>query len=64
MQKRRPYGETLKEQLLAGARDRLYNFIWADGDIRGVIMNGTRMINEMRANHELGIPESPMGVKS
>jgi molecular chaperone Hsp33 len=58
MQKKKPYGDTLKEQLLAGARDRLYNFILADGAIRGVIMNGTRMINEMRANHELGILET------
>jgi molecular chaperone Hsp33 len=58
MQKKQPYGETLKEQLRAGARDRLYNFILADGAMRGVIMNGTRMINEMRANHELGILET------
>jgi molecular chaperone Hsp33 len=58
MQKIRPYGETLKEQLLAGARDRLYNFLLADGAMRGVIMNGTRMINEMRANHKLGILET------
>jgi len=58
MQKKKPYGNTLKEQLRAGARDRLYNFILADGAIRGVIMNGTRMINEMRANHELGILET------
>ena len=58
MQKKKPYGDTLKEQLLAGARDRLYNFILADGAVRGVIMNGTRMVNEMRANHELGILET------
>ena len=58
MLKKNPYGNTLKEQLLAGARDRLHNFIVADGAIRGVIMNGTRMINEMRANHELGILET------
>jgi len=58
MQKKKPYGETLKEQLRAGARDRLHNFILADGAMRGVIMNGTRMINEMRANHELGILET------
>ena len=58
MQKTKPYGDTLKEQLLAGARDRLYNFILADGAVRGVIMNGTRMVNEMRANHELGILET------
>ena len=58
MQKKKPYGNTLKEQLRAGARDRLYNFILADGAIRGVIMNGTRMVNEMRSNHELGILET------
>jgi len=58
MQKKKPYGDTLKEQLRAGARDRLYNFLLADGAIRGVIMNGTRMVNEMRANHALGILET------
>ena len=58
MIKKKPYGDTLKEQLLAGARDRLYNFLLADGAVRGVILNGTRMVNEMRANHELGILET------
>ncbi len=52
------YGNTLKEQLLAGTRDRLYNFLLADGTVRGVIMNGTRMVNEMRWNHELGVLET------
>ncbi len=58
MVKKKPYGDTLKEQLLAGARDRLHSFLLADGAVRGVIMNGTRMVNEMRANHELGILET------
>ena len=58
MKKKKPFGETLKEQLQAGARDRLHNFMLADGAIRGVILNGTRMVNEMRANHELGILET------
>jgi len=58
MIKKKPYGDSLKEQLKAGARDRLYNFILADGAVLGVIMNGTRMVNEMRANHELGILET------
>jgi len=58
MQKKKPYGETLKEKLIASAKDRLHNFLLADGAIRGVIMNGTRMVNEMRANHELGILET------
>ena len=58
MIKKKPYGDTLKDQLLAGARDRLHNFLLADGAVRGVILNGTRMVNEMRANHELGILET------
>jgi len=58
MEKKKIYGDTLKDQLLASAKDRLYNFLLADGAIRGVIVNGTRMINEMRANHELGILET------
>ena len=58
MQKKKPYGDTLKEKLIASAKDRLYNFLLADGAIRGVIMNGTRMVNEMRANHELGVLET------
>ncbi len=58
MQKKKPYGNTLKEKLIASAKDRLYNFLLADGAIRGVIMNGTRMVNEMRANHELGVLET------
>ncbi len=58
MIKKKPYGKTLKELLLASARDRLHTFLLADGDVRGVVLNGTRMVNEMRANHELGILET------
>jgi molecular chaperone Hsp33 len=58
MIKKKRYGDTLKDQLLSGARDRMYNFVLADGAVRGVILNGTRMINEMRANHEAGILET------
>ena len=50
--------ESLKERLLARAKDRLYSFLLADGAIRGAILHGTRMTNEMRANHELGILET------
>jgi molecular chaperone Hsp33 len=50
--------ETLKDRLREGAKDRLYNFLLADGDIRGAVLHGTRMVNEMRANHELGILET------
>jgi molecular chaperone Hsp33 len=58
MKKKKPYGDTLKEKLLASAKDRLHKFLLADGAIRGAIMNGTRMVNEMRTNHELGILET------
>ncbi len=58
MIKKNIYGKTLKDQLKASARDKLYNFILADGTIRGVILNSVRMINEMRANHDLGILET------
>jgi molecular chaperone Hsp33 len=58
MIKRNIYGDDLKAQLLAGANDRLVHFTLADDTVRGVVVNGTRMVNEMRANHELGILET------
>jgi len=58
MIKKKIYGETLKDQLIASATDRLYQFLLVDGAVRGAVVNGTRMINEMRANHGLGILES------
>ena len=58
MIKRKLFGNTLKEQLQASANDRLHVFLLADGTVRGGIVNGTRMVNEMRANHELGILET------
>ena len=58
MIKKQPYGNDLKAQLKAGARDKLYHFTLSGGLIRGAILHGTRMTNEMRANHELGILET------
>jgi molecular chaperone Hsp33 len=58
MRKKKLYGDTLKEQYRASARDRITTFLLADGALRGSVLNGTRMINEMRANHELGILET------
>lgn len=58
MRKKKLYGDTLKEQYRASARDRVTTFLLADGALRGAVLNGTRMINEMRANHELGILET------
>ena len=51
-------GESLRERLLASAKDRLYTFLLADGTIRGAILHGSRVIKEMRVNHELGILET------
>jgi molecular chaperone Hsp33 len=58
MKKKKRYGETAKEQLIASRRDRLYNFVLARESIRGVVVHGTRMVNEMRWNHQLGILET------
>ena len=58
MEKKKLYGNTLKEQYLASARDRRHTFLLAGGAMRGVILNGTRMVNEMRSNHELGVLET------
>ena len=51
-------GESLKERLLASAKDRIYKFMLAEGVVRGAILHGTHMVNEMRANHQLGILET------
>ncbi len=58
MIKKQIYAESLKDRLLSSAKDRLYNFVLANGAIRGAVLHGTRMVNEMRANHELGILET------
>ena len=58
MIKNQPYGGTLKEQLLASSKDRIHRFFLAGGQVRGALLHGTRMVNEMRANHELGILET------
>jgi molecular chaperone Hsp33 len=58
MIKAKPYGDSLKEQLQANARDRVHSFLLADDKLRGAVLCGTRMVNEMRANHELGILET------
>ncbi|KPJ76128.1 MAG: protein HslO [Deltaproteobacteria bacterium SG8_13] len=55
MIKKKRYGSTLKEQLIAGARDRLVAFSLSDGQVRGSLVQGTRLVNEMRANHRLDI---------
>jgi molecular chaperone Hsp33 len=58
MIKKSSHGKSLKEQLLAAAKDRLYHFTLANDTVRGVILQGTQMVREMRANHELGVLET------
>ena len=58
MIKKKLQGDDLKSRLLAGAKDRLFHFSMAAGAVRGAVVNGTRMVNEMRANHEFGVLET------
>ncbi len=58
MKKVKIYGNTLKEQLIASRRDRLFNYMLADETVRGAFLNATRMVNEMRWNHGLGVIET------
>lgn len=58
MIKKQPYGKTIKEQHLASAKDRVHRFFLAGRQVRGAVLHGTRLVNEMRANHELGILET------
>jgi redox-regulated HSP33 family molecular chaperone len=38
--------------------EQLRTFLMAGDTIRGALLNGSRMINQMRWNHELGILET------
>jgi molecular chaperone Hsp33 len=58
MEKKLIYGATVREQVLAGKRDRLYKFVLAGGRARGAILHATKLVSEMRANHETGILET------
>ncbi len=58
MKKVKLYGDTLKEQLVASRRDRIHHFTLLGNSIRGAVLNATRMVNEMRWNHRLGLLET------
>lgn len=51
-------GMSKKEQLKARSLNKLHNFTLENNQIRGAIIHGTYMINEMRASHELDILET------
>ena len=48
------FNHDVKAQFKASAKDRVYRFMMADDQIRGAVVHSTRMVNEMRANHDLG----------
>jgi molecular chaperone Hsp33 len=58
MLKKDMYGGSPKERLKASDRDRLHRFTMAGGTLRGAVVHATRMIGEMRANHDLGPVET------
>ncbi|MDA3956029.1 Hsp33 family molecular chaperone HslO [Oceanispirochaeta sp.] len=51
-------GDTKKSMLKARSRDRRYHFVMAGGAVRGVLIQGSRMLREMQLNHNLGVLES------
>ncbi len=56
---KQPYGDKILEEHLSKIdKDGMTVFIMADGRFRGAFFNGTRMINQMRANHNLGLLET------
>jgi molecular chaperone Hsp33 len=54
MIKRIPEGESLRHRLESSVKDRLYHFLLDYGAVRGALLHAGRLVNEMRANHELG----------
>ena len=51
-------GTSLRERLYANDKARMYHFLLMDGAVRGAIVHGEKLVNEMRENHELGILET------
>lgn len=58
MIKKKIDNDVIETQLTRVAPDSREIFLLADGRIRGTILHGTRLVNEMRANHDLGILET------
>lgn len=58
MIKKKIPGKSAGDYVRARAKNKLYNFMLAKGQIRGAVFHGSHMVNEMRLNHELGILET------
>lgn len=52
------FNKDLKAQFKASAKDKIHRFIMADGMMKGAVVHSTRMVNEMRANHQTGPMET------
>jgi len=52
------FNRDVKEQYKASAKDKIYRFVMADGMIKGAVVHATRMVREMRENHETGLLET------
>ena len=50
--------KVLVEKINALPKDEMAVFVMADGRIRGALFHGTRFVNQMRGQHNLGILES------
>lgn len=55
---KQPLSEKINAHLAQIEQDGMTVFVAADGMFRGALFNGTRMINQMRAQHNLGILET------
>jgi len=58
MEKKLSLDETVKDQYKARHRDRIFTFVLGKGEFRGKILHATRLIQEMKANHETGPVET------
>jgi molecular chaperone Hsp33 len=52
------FNQDVKARFKAASKDRIYRFVMADKKIKGAVVHATLMVNEMRANHELGPVET------
>ncbi|MFP4374131.1 MAG: Hsp33 family molecular chaperone HslO [Spirochaetaceae bacterium] len=49
---------SLNQHLDEISRDGMDVFLLNEGAVRGAVLNGTQLVNQMRANHELGVLET------
>lgn len=58
VQKKQMFASPAEEKLILNKEDELVRFLLANKAIRGVAVQGARLVNQMRANHELGLLET------